>query len=117
MSRQQSQLVALIAGLACTLCCSSCKREQRAFRPSAVDVDRLVRLTDYQPGEKLDDEADRADDSARLSVRSQYEETAYSLSEGKQLYAQFNCVGCHAHGGGGMGVPLMDDQWIYGHEP
>src|SRR5204862_335278 len=25
-----------------------------------------------------------------------------------------NCAGCHAHGGGGMGPPLMDDEWRYG---
>jgi cytochrome c oxidase cbb3-type subunit 3 len=25
-----------------------------------------------------------------------------------------NCVGCHAHGGGGMGPPLMDNKWRYG---
>ena len=27
---------------------------------------------------------------------------------------QMNCVGCHAHGGGGMGPALMDDKWRYG---
>ena len=25
-----------------------------------------------------------------------------------------NCVGCHSHGGGGMGPALMDDEWRYG---
>ena len=25
-----------------------------------------------------------------------------------------NCVGCHSHGGGGMGPALMDGQWRYG---
>jgi cytochrome c oxidase cbb3-type subunit 3 len=25
-----------------------------------------------------------------------------------------NCAGCHFHGGGGMGVALMDDKWRYG---
>src|SRR5680860_1483994 len=30
------------------------------------------------------------------------------------VYMAFNCVGCHFNGGGGMGPPLMDDQWIYG---
>ena len=33
---------------------------------------------------------------------------------GRRLYDAFNCVGCHAHGGGGIGPPLMDDKWIYG---
>lgn len=43
-----------------------------------------------------------------------YESNAYHISEGQRLYAWMNCVGCHAHGGGGMGPPLIDDQWIYG---
>ncbi len=25
-----------------------------------------------------------------------------------------NCVGCHSHGGGGMGPALMDAKWRYG---
>ena len=28
-----------------------------------------------------------------------------------------NCVGCHFHGGGGIGPPLMDEKWIYGADP
>ena len=32
-------------------------------------------------------------------------------------YENFNCVGCHQHGGGGIGPALMDDQWIYGSSP
>ena len=39
------------------------------------------------------------------------------MSEGQRLYTWFNCVGCHAHGGGGMGPALMDDEWIYGSDP
>ncbi|MGD9762845.1 MAG: cytochrome c [Candidatus Binatia bacterium] len=45
------------------------------------------------------------------------EDNAYELSEGKRLYAWFNCAGCHASGGGGMGPPLMDEGWRYGSEP
>jgi cytochrome c oxidase cbb3-type subunit III len=43
-----------------------------------------------------------------------YERNAWAVAEGKQLYERYNCVGCHAHGGGGMGPPLMDPTWIYG---
>lgn len=43
-----------------------------------------------------------------------YEANAFHIGEGQRLYEWMNCVGCHAHGGGGMGPPLMDDQWIYG---
>lgn len=44
----------------------------------------------------------------------EYEKNSYNLSEGGRLYRWMNCVGCHSHGGGGMGPPLMDDQWRYG---
>ena len=39
------------------------------------------------------------------------------MAEGQRLYRWYNCAGCHANGGGGMGPPLMDDKWIYGSEP
>jgi cytochrome c oxidase cbb3-type subunit 3 len=50
-------------------------------------------------------------------VVNEYENNAFALSEGKRLFSQMNCVGCHAHGGGGMGPALMDSKWIYGHQP
>lgn len=43
-----------------------------------------------------------------------YDNNANAISRGQTLYTQMNCVGCHAHGGGGMGPPLMDEQWRYG---
>ena len=43
-----------------------------------------------------------------------YDNNANAIAKGQQLYLQMNCVGCHSHGGGGMGPPLMDDQWRYG---
>ena len=39
---------------------------------------------------------------------------AYHLGQGQKLYVWMNCAGCHAHGGGGMGPPLRDDEWRYG---
>ncbi|MGH7510052.1 MAG: c-type cytochrome [Gemmatimonadales bacterium] len=51
------------------------------------------------------------------AIRSPYDDNAYGTAQGKWLFSQMNCVGCHAHGGGGIGPALMDDQWIYGSEP
>ena len=42
---------------------------------------------------------------------------AFALSEGKRLYSSFNCIGCHATGGGDIGPALMDPKWIYGARP
>lgn len=50
-----------------------------------------------------------------LDVRAKlYDNNAPAIARGQQLYTWMNCVGCHSHGGGGMGLPLMDDQWRYG---
>ncbi|MFL6720510.1 MAG: c-type cytochrome [Sphingomonas sp.] len=43
-----------------------------------------------------------------------YDTNAPAIAEGQFLFNQMNCVGCHSHGGGGMGPPLMDDEWRYG---
>ncbi len=38
-----------------------------------------------------------------------------AIAQGRKLYLKFNCYGCHGTmGGGGMGKPLNDEQWIYG---
>jgi cytochrome c oxidase cbb3-type subunit III len=42
------------------------------------------------------------------------ERVAYDVSQGKRLFSAYNCAGCHANGGGGMGPPLMDAEWRYG---
>jgi cytochrome c oxidase cbb3-type subunit 3 len=52
------------------------------------------------------------------SLAALYDErNAYDISQGKRLFRWYNCSGCHANGGGGMGPALMDAGWRYGHEP
>jgi cytochrome c oxidase cbb3-type subunit 3 len=52
----------------------------------------------------------------RAQQQHTYGENAYHISQGKTLYAAFNCYGCHAWGGGDIGPPFMDEKWIYGAE-
>jgi cytochrome c oxidase cbb3-type subunit 3 len=87
---------------------SACEREERRFRetPPASSPPRIVTQSPLQPGPTV----------LVNTVRGPYEYNAYAMSEGKLLFDQFNCSGCHAHGGGGMGPPLMDDEWIYGSQ-
>jgi cytochrome c oxidase cbb3-type subunit III len=100
---------ALLCGFALLACAAmlSCKREQRNYReaPPAVTTHDVV-LSDLHPG----------GGSPVAPVHTPYENNAVAVSDGKQLFSAYNCVGCHAHGGGGMGPALRDDQWIYGHE-
>jgi cytochrome c oxidase cbb3-type subunit 3 len=104
--------------VALVLVATSCRREYRELRPKTPDAAavRYVRLTDFTPGLQEED-ADSPDSTFAAESKNGYEDNAYAMTEGKTLYSKFNCVGCHAHGGGGMGVPLMDDEWIYGHRP
>jgi cytochrome c oxidase cbb3-type subunit 3 len=38
-----------------------------------------------------------------------------ALAQGRTLFVQYNCSGCHGgHAGGGMGPSLRDPVWIYG---
>jgi len=38
--------------------------------------------------------------------------------EGRRLFVQYNCSGCHGgRAGGGMGPSLRDEIWIYGNTP
>jgi cytochrome c oxidase cbb3-type subunit 3 len=43
-----------------------------------------------------------------------YYGNAAAVNDGKRLFGQYNCSGCHSNGGGGMAPDLMDDEWIYG---
>jgi cytochrome c oxidase cbb3-type subunit III len=45
---------------------------------------------------------------------AQYYDNADAVVQGKRLFNQYNCSGCHSNGGGGMGPDLMDNEWIYG---
>jgi cytochrome c-L len=44
-----------------------------------------------------------------------YTANAAAIEEGRALYMQHGCSGCHGvRGGGGMAMPLLDDTWRFG---
>lgn len=88
---------------------ASCEREERRFSesPPTVTPSQGVVVSALQPGPYFLD----------TRYEGPYDDKAWAASEGKRLFAQMNCSGCHANGGGGMGPPLMDDEWIYGSNP
>jgi cytochrome c oxidase cbb3-type subunit 3 len=45
-----------------------------------------------------------------------HEGNAFDIAQGQRYFRWYNCNGCHANGGGGMGPALMDAQWRYGGE-
>ncbi len=106
-SRCRERVVASLLALAVL---PACEREERNFQglpPSAASTMPPVRQTELQAGPT----------TRRAGLEGPYEENAYAVSQGKTLYNQFNCSGCHFQGGGGIGPPLMDSEWIYGSRP
>jgi cytochrome c oxidase cbb3-type subunit III len=98
----------LLAVTALALACG-CAREQRNFREATPsnETGQGVQMSDIAPGHS----------AQRMPNANPYGDSAYAVSQGQQLYESYNCVGCHFHGGGGIGPPLMDANWIYGSEP
>lgn len=40
-----------------------------------------------------------------------------AVVEGRKLYLQYGCAACHGmSGGGGMGRPILDDEWVFGSD-
>jgi cytochrome c oxidase cbb3-type subunit 3 len=102
----------IITSVACVvLALSSCQRERREFRPApaqTVTFGDEARESPLQPG---------GPQRAEAAPGNPYEGNASAISEGKRLYEWYNCSGCHSHGGGGIGPPLIKQHWIYGGEP
>jgi len=100
---------ALLVALAVAATGFGCWREKRDFRgaPAAAARFAPVRIAPLQPGQALPEQG----------VVGPYDNNAWAISEGQRLYGWYNCAGCHFQGGGGIGPPLMDDEWIYGSDP
>jgi cytochrome c oxidase cbb3-type subunit 3 len=109
MSRRLQRIIVVAVVALAALWLVACEREKREFRPSppTASSGTNVRETSLQPGPNV----------PVPPAKNEYEENAYAMSEGKRLYQNYNCSGCHFQGGGGIGPPLMDDKWIYGAAP
>ena len=102
-SRASSRLVNSLAVIVFALALTACEREERDFRKVRIEPIPPRTLSALTIGGGTPERPPR-----------KYEQNAYDVSQGKQLFSWFNCNGCHAKGGGGMGPALMDDEWIYG---
>jgi cytochrome c oxidase cbb3-type subunit 3 len=104
-SRCRASLLAF--GLA-AMALSACNREERHSRskPIGETVPAGESPDTIYPGTGT---APPLDPRAKL-----YDNNAPAIAEGQFLFSKMNCVGCHSHGGGGMGPALMDDEWRYG---
>jgi cytochrome c oxidase cbb3-type subunit 3 len=98
-----------LIALACALALAGCQREERLLTepPPGAHAIRSIVQSDIRAG----------GGPPPPHPPFSYDGNAFAVAQGKQLYEWFNCTGCHAQGGGAIGPPLMDDQWIYGAAP
>src|ERR1051325_2657454 len=85
VSRQSLRRGLLLLLLVLNLSAPGCKREERGFRvapPQAESIDAKA-LSDLQPGPK----------SPPAEVHNEYEENAYAMAAGKNLFEQNTCSG------------------------
>ncbi len=94
---------------------AGCEREERHFQAERRNTgpnESLARQSLNQPAMALGGRVKPP--AENISI---YDDNAYAVSEGKRLFRWYNCSGCHANGGGGMGPALMDSRWVYGSDP
>ncbi len=94
----------------CLLALSACQREKRDLRPAPMRLaifGDAARESELQPGGAQTEPV----------LTNPFNSNAYAISEGQRLFNWYNCVGCHANGGGAIGPPLIKDEWIYGGAP
>ncbi|HLG97408.1 MAG TPA: c-type cytochrome [Bryobacteraceae bacterium] len=100
----------ILAALAGLLALTSCKEQRVDVRPSPARLavfSGAARESEIQPGGS----------QSQPVVTNPVEGNAYAISEGQRLFNWYNCSGCHANGGGGIGPPLIKQVWTYGGEP
>ncbi|HET7500175.1 MAG TPA: c-type cytochrome [Kofleriaceae bacterium] len=68
------------------------------------------------------DEGGKGESAAKLApgeraTSNPFSKSAEAVIEGRKIYLKNGCSGCHGMGGGGgMGKPLIDDEWKFGSD-
>jgi cytochrome c oxidase cbb3-type subunit 3 len=89
---------------------SACARDDPQLIPPAgmTQLGTPVRTSAIRAGASVVD----------VAARNPYAGDDRAVADGKRLYGEMNCLGCHGPaGGGGMGPPFADAEWIYGSDP
>lgn len=94
--------------LALVLAAVGCNRErserEREHIPAGRRAD-VVRTSELHPGLP----------TPGVRMPNPFAGSEQAARDGERYFLWFNCAGCHgALGGGGIGPPLRDEDWIYG---
>lgn len=97
------------AGLLCLIAWAACERDRAdrvAAPPAGGPIAGVPGDVYIAPGPAY---------ARTMPVRNPYADDPRAIGDGERYYGWYNCGECHgALGGGGMGPPLRDEDWIYG---
>lgn len=98
----------LIAGASLVAAASCRGGEQKGEAPPSAAERMFVAAGELQAGPSV----------VHRDVRNPLEQDPGASADGRRLYVWYNCAGCHGmKGGGAIGPPLRDADWIYGSDP
>ena len=101
----------LLLGTALLALGTACKDEptvQPVSAPTSGERLLVVSADEFQAGKA----------SPNVFAPNPITDDATARAAGQQLFTWYNCAGCHGpEGGGAIGPPLIDADWIYGAEP
>lgn len=99
--------------LAVVLALAGCSRPAEHFRPPAPPS-AFVEGAEIPTG----DLAGAAQSAKAAMIDNPFEGRQTAVAQGKTLFAQMNCAGCHGYDlAGAMGPDLTDRYWRYGGTP
>jgi mono/diheme cytochrome c family protein len=92
--------ISVLAGLAgLTGCNADAHKDKNKGESAAKPIDPTVAVADH------------------TLTGNPFAKSAAAVVDGKKLFLKNGCAACHgAGGGGGMGKPLIDDEWKFGSE-
>jgi cytochrome c oxidase cbb3-type subunit 3 len=94
-----------VCSLICLLLMAACNRSRAAELAINGAPPALTNPVGVAPGPTEPTQA----------LKNPFGDDSAAAQQGRLMFAQFNCGGCHGdHGGGGMGPSLRDGEWIYG---
>jgi cytochrome c oxidase cbb3-type subunit 3 len=109
------RLLACVLTVTVAVGLAGCEREARRLTSSVSNStpgENAPRMSTNQPGVALTGGVKEPAQNV-----SPYDGNAFAVNNGKRLFRWYNCAGCHAGGGGGIGPALMDSEWRYGSDP
>ena len=111
-TRTCALLVATVALAAATACQGAPEQLRGGAQVVALPPDSTLASI------PLGDLAGATPNRLATTISNPYANNQGAVEEGKQLFAQMNCVGCHGYDAkGGMGPDLTDTYWRYGGSP